>query len=181
MPRRRRLIGWLLALGLAAAALAVVPRAGADQAGPFTAGAADAYVASNTPATKLDTRELRARNGGSWALYPGDDVVDWMAWNTYNWANCARRTNDTWQSFQQTQQAMYAHLDAVGNAKPRMIGEYGSHDDPAMGSKEQWFRDVPAVLRLAMPKVKAVVYFDRVGAPVPGDPCNWIVDSSPQA
>ena len=118
---------------------------------------------------------------GSWALYPGDDVVDWMAWNTYNWANCAGRTNDTWRSFQQTQQGMYALLDAVGNAKPRMIGEYGSHDDPAMGSKEQWFRDVPAVLRLAMPKVKAVVYFDRVGAPVPGDPCNWIVDSSPQA
>jgi len=118
---------------------------------------------------------------GSWALYPGDDVVDWMAWNTYNWANCAGRTNDTWRGFQQTQQGMYALLDAVGNDKPRMIGEYGSHDDPAMGSKEQWLRDVPAVLRLAMPKVKAVVYFDGVGAPVPGDPCNWIVDSSPRA
>jgi hypothetical protein len=63
----------------------------------------------------------------------------------------------------------------------RHVVEHGSHDDPAMGGKEQWFRDVPAVLRLAMPKVKAVVYFDRVGAPVPGDPCNWIVDSSPQA
>jgi hypothetical protein len=33
---------------------------------------------------------------------------------------------------------------------------------------------------LATPKVKAVVYFDRVSTPAP-DPCNWIVDSSPQA
>jgi hypothetical protein len=118
---------------------------------------------------------------GSWALYPGDDVVDWVAWDAYNWANCAGRAGDTWRSFQQTQQAMYAHLDAVGNDKPRMIGEYGSHDEPAMGSKEQWLREIPDALRTAMPKVKAVVYFDRVGVPVPGDPCSWAVDSSPRA
>src|SRR6266545_1405262 len=364
MPRTRRLIGLQLALGLAAAALAVVPRAGADQAGPFTAGA-DAYVASNTPATNYNTRELRARNAGSqrvqsylqfdltgippwatnvrgtlrlhalaasqsgrvevrtsdpfdeatvtwstrpavhavqgsarvapgrtysidagpiagngleqlaltapsgqgaqlrfgssehadpakrpaltvtytapppvsdklvpregawWGSYPGQaagnvearealygrqvDVLhryhDWNdAWPTAEeqayaaqgrflfegwenrvfgggtvcWADVAGGAHDA-AIDAQAQQGMYALLDAVGNAKPRMIGEYGSHDDPAMGSKEQWFRDVPAVLRLAMPKVKAVVYFDRVGAPVPGDPCNWIVDSSPQA
>jgi hypothetical protein len=43
-----------------------------------------------------------------------------------------------------------------------MLGEYGSHDDPAMGSKEQWLRELPATLRTAMPKVKAVVYFDRL-------------------
>jgi hypothetical protein len=117
----------------------------------------------------------------SWAFYPGDDVVDWVAWDPYNWANCAGRANDTWRSFQQIAQGMYGHLDAVGNTKPRMLGEYGSHDDPAMGSKQQWFRDLPTVLRTAMPKLKAVVYFDRVGAPVPADPCSWVVDSSQQA
>ena len=118
---------------------------------------------------------------GSWAFYPGDDLVDWVAWDPYNWANCAGRANDGWRSFQQVAQAMYDHLDAVGNTKPRMVGEYGAHDDPAMGSKEQWFRDLPAVLRTAMPKVKAVVYFDRLATPVPGDPCAWAVDSSAQA
>jgi hypothetical protein len=50
-----------------------------------------------------------------------------------------------------------------------------------MGSKEQWLRDLPAMLRTAMPKVRAVVYFDRVATPVPGDPCAWLADSSPQA
>jgi hypothetical protein len=74
---------------------------------------------------------------------------------------------------------MYAHLDAVGNTKPRMLGEYGSHDDPALGSKEQWLRELPSTLRTAMPKVKAVVYFDRLGTPVPEDPCAWLADSSP--
>jgi hypothetical protein len=117
----------------------------------------------------------------SWALYPGDDVVDWVAWDPYNWANCAGRTRDTWRSLQQAAQAMYGWLDAVGSTKPRMLGEYGSHDDPALGSKEQWLREVPATLRTSMPKVKAVVYFDRLATPVPGDPCAWLADSSPQA
>jgi hypothetical protein len=116
----------------------------------------------------------------SWSFYPGDDVIDWVAWDPYNWANCAGR-NAGWRSFQQTAQAMYDYLDAVGNTKPRMIGEFGSHEDPALGSKEQWFRDLPAVLRTAMPKVKAVLYFDRPDTRFPDDPCHWIVDSSPQA
>ena len=69
---------------------------------------------------------------------------------------------------------MYAHLDAVGSTKPRMLGEYGSHDDPALGDKAQWLRDVPSALRTALPKVKAVVYFDRLATPVPGDACaGW--------
>ena len=76
---------------------------------------------------------------------------------------------------------MYAHLDAVGNTKPRMLSEYGSHEDPALGSKEQWLRDIPATLRTAMPKVRAVVYFDRVDARVPDDPCAWLADSSAAA
>jgi hypothetical protein len=117
----------------------------------------------------------------SWALYPGDDVVDWVAWDPYNWANCAGRTRDAWRSLQQAAQPMYAWLDAVGSAKPRMLGEYGSHDDPALGSKEQWLREVPATLRTSMPRVRAVVYFDRLATPVPGDPCAWLADSSPEA
>jgi hypothetical protein len=117
----------------------------------------------------------------SWALYPGDDVVDWVAWDPYNWANCAGRSRDDWRSFRQVAQPMYDHLDAVGNTKPRMLGEYGSHDNPAMGGKEQWLRDLPATLRTALPKVRAVVYFDRVDARAPGDPCVWLADSSAAA
>jgi len=117
----------------------------------------------------------------SWAFHPGDDVVDWVAWDPYNWANCAGRSRDRWRSLQQAARPMYAHLDAVGSAKPRMLGEFGSHDDPAMGSKERWLRDLPGTLRTAMPKLKAVVYFDRRATPVAGDPCAWLADSSPQA
>jgi hypothetical protein len=118
---------------------------------------------------------------GSWAFYPGDDVVDWVAWDPYNWANCAGRTRDAWRSLGQAAMPMYAHLDAVGNAKPRMLSEYGSHDDPALGSKERWLREIPATLRTDLPKLKAVVLFDRLATPVPGDPCAWLADSSPGA
>jgi hypothetical protein len=117
----------------------------------------------------------------SWAFYPGDDLVDWVAWDPYNWANCAGRSRDAWRGLHQAAQAMYAHLDAVGNTKPRMLGEYGSHEDPALGAKGRWLREVPTVLRTALPKLKAVVYFDRLRTPVPGDPCAWLVDSSPDA
>jgi hypothetical protein len=118
---------------------------------------------------------------GSWAFYPGDDVVDWVAWDPYNWANCAGRTRDRWRTLGQAARPMYDHLDAVGNAKPRMLAEYGSHDDPALGSKERWHREIPATLRTALPKLKAVVLFDRLATPVPGDPCAWLADSSPGA
>jgi hypothetical protein len=118
---------------------------------------------------------------GSWAFHPGDDVVDWVAWDPYNWANCAGRTRDRWRSLRQAARPMYDHLDAVGSTKPRMLGEFGSHDDPVLGSKEQWLRDLPSALRTALPKLKAVVYFDRRAIPVPGDPCVWLADSSPQA
>jgi hypothetical protein len=118
---------------------------------------------------------------GSWAFYPGDDVVDWVAWDPYNWANCAGRTRDAWRSFEQAARPMYAYLDAVGSTKPRMLSEYGSHDDPGLGSKERWLREIPATLETAMPKLKAVVLFDRLATPVPGDPCAWLVDSSPGA
>jgi hypothetical protein len=50
-----------------------------------------------------------------------------------------------------------------------------------MGSKEQWLRELPATLRRAMPKVKAVVCFDRLATPIPGDPCAWLADSSAEA
>ena len=39
----------------------------------------------------------------------------------------------------------------------------------------------PGDLRTALPKLKAVVLFDRLATPVPGDPCRWLVDSSPGA
>ncbi|HET8787111.1 MAG TPA: hypothetical protein VFO47_00005 [Actinomycetes bacterium] len=53
--------------------------------------------------------------------------------------------------------------------------------DPALGSKDRWLRDIPATLRTDLPKLKAVVLFDRLATPVPGDPCAWLVDSSPGA
>jgi hypothetical protein len=63
---------------------------------------------------------------------------------------------------------MYDHLDAVGNTKPRMLGEYGSHDDLALGSKDQWLREVPAALRTALPKVKGGGVLRPAGHPGPG-------------
>ncbi|HEX5880419.1 MAG TPA: hypothetical protein VF468_19205, partial [Actinomycetota bacterium] len=39
--------------------------------------------------------------------------------------------------------------------------------DPALGSKDRWLRDIPATLRTDLPKLEAVVLFDRLATPSP--------------
>jgi hypothetical protein len=115
----------------------------------------------------------------AYQFYPGDDVVDWIAWDSYNWANCAGRTGDAWRTFDSLVRNYYDYtVTRLGKTKPLMLGEYGTHDNPALGDKLQWFRDVPAVIQ-AYPRLKAIIYFDRIDARDPSDPCNWMFDITP--
>jgi hypothetical protein len=62
-----------------------------------------------------------------------------------------------------------------------MLSEYGSHDDPASAARTGGCATCRPPLRTRLPKLKAVVAFDRLATPVPGDPCAWLADSSPGA
>jgi hypothetical protein len=63
MAHARRFVSLLVVAGLAGAALAAGPGAGAEQLGPVTA-TQDAYGTSTAARAGYDTAELRARNGG---------------------------------------------------------------------------------------------------------------------
>jgi hypothetical protein len=110
-------------------------------------------------------------------LYPGDDVVDWIAWDPYNWYVC-RQTS--WKSFSAKVSGFYDWLTANGHAdKPFMLGEFGSPEHlTAAGAKGKWFRDALAALKAgSFPNLDALVYFDsnKTGE------CDWRVDSSAAA
>jgi beta-mannanase len=107
-------------------------------------------------------------------LYPGDDVVDWIGWDPYNWYRCH---NSSWISFADKIHHFYDWLMANGHAnKPFMLSEYGSREsdvDPL--AKGQWFKDELAAMKAGtFPNLKALLYFDSHPTE-----CDWRVDTSP--
>ena len=112
-------------------------------------------------------------------LYPGDDVVDWIAYDPYNWNGWGGHS--AWTSFSGVVQPFYAWLaanSAPGHAfssKPYMLAEYGSADnlsDPV--AREDWYRAIPALLQ-SLPNLKAVVYFDSSAD------ADWRFETTPQS
>jgi hypothetical protein len=104
-------------------------------------------------------------------LYPGDDVVDWIAWDPYNWGACR---GEAWASFWAVVKPFYDWLGASGHGdKPFMLGEYGTVDDPGQpGRKATWFNRQVSQLA-GFPNLRALVYFDR------NQDCDWRVGSAP--
>ena len=101
-------------------------------------------------------------------LYPGDDVVDWVAYDPYataypgfhdgNFSDLVNRApSATWPG-------MYAYLTKHHPGKPIMLAEWGVADDASSpGVKPDFFRKVPAGLD-RYPAIKAMVYFDSPNA-----------------
>jgi glycosyl hydrolase family 26 len=105
------------------------------------------------------------------AWYPGDDYVDWVGLDGYNWGTA--RPGSRWQSLLDVFGPSYARLTRLSD-RPVMIAETASAE--AGGDKAAWIRqglsrDVPE----RMPRVRAVVWFSR------DKETDWRVDSSPSS
>lgn len=123
-------------------------------------------------------------------LYPGDDVVDWVAWNPYNWHGCENHGNPRkWKTFEEVVSPFYDWLDEGGEDrpsrdKPLMLGEWGSEENDGATNSEQtkaeWLDDARRILPTRFPRLKAVVYFDTEGRRTDGSVqfCEWAIDSS---
>jgi hypothetical protein len=117
-------------------------------------------------------------------LYPGDDVIDWIAYDKYNRVDCDGQPG-AWVEFTDKVQPFYDWLRANGHAdKPFMLGEYGS-DEPLAGqpSKGSWFTRARDAMNGAgtggisrFPNLKALVYFDSDHTSSSG--CAWHINSS---
>ena len=102
-------------------------------------------------------------------FYPGDDVVDVVASDGYNWYACPGKS-DPWRSFTD----VFAAFHAFGqqHRKPMIIAEWGGHEDPATpGRKATWIDETSTQLK-QWPDIAAVLYFDADKG------CDRWVDSS---
>jgi chitodextrinase len=107
------------------------------------------------------------------AYYPGDDVIDWLAADGYNWYPC--RAGDPWKSFGEIFSTWRSWAVTNHPNKPLMIAETGTPEDPSDANrKAQWFTDMARTLQ-AWPEIKAVVYFN---ADSDSCPTRWL-DSTP--
>lgn len=103
-------------------------------------------------------------------FYPGDDVVDWIGANTYNYGSTAEGSR--WLSLR----ALVA--DFISWAAPRrkllMLAEFGCSEEPGQPArKADWLLEASSTLR-DLPEIRAAVYFT-----VPGS--ESAVDTSPQS
>ena len=102
------------------------------------------------------------------SYYPGDDYVDFIGSDGYNWY--PGRRGAPWDSFQQIFSG--TNTFAVAHHKPWMVVELGAQEDPAQaGRKGTWFKSILPTAR-SWPSLKAIIYFDTV------TDYAWIADSS---
>jgi len=107
------------------------------------------------------------------ALYPGDDVVDWVGWPAYNSFSCGGGTVP-WKTFSELIRPSYDGLVAQGRGnKPFFLTELACAEDPANAQrKAQWFSDVAQALPGGFPNLKLVVVHNSTSA------CTYRVGSS---
>jgi plastocyanin len=92
---------------------------------------------------------------GVWSdYYPGDQYVDALGADGYNWYLCG----GPWKPFSSIFAAF--HNVGVQVRKPMIIGEWATGEDPAdPNRKAQWITDALATVK-TWPDVKAIAYFD---------------------
>jgi hypothetical protein len=114
-------------------------------------------------------RDTRARALGPY--YPGDDVVDWLALDGYNWGRS--QSGSRWQTFDEVYADSYREVATLAPDKPVMVAEMGCAEEG--GDKAAWIREtfLDAVPN-RYPAVRAVAWFHDS----PRGHADWRVDSS---
>lgn len=98
--------------------------------------------------------------------FPGDEWVDYVALDGYNWGSASA----TWQSFEDIFSASYGLITQL-SAKPVIIAETGSSETG--GDKAAWIRSgFMSAIPQDFPRVAAVVWFNKWQVE------DWRLDSS---
>ncbi len=108
--------------------------------------------------------------------YPGDDVVDVIAVDAYNWFTCRATVKNPWNSLasliEKQRQFGLLHPD-----KPLWLAEFASVEDPATpGRRVQWITDAEALFQQpGYEQYQGVLYFDLKKQ------CDWRLEPVPDA
>jgi hypothetical protein len=121
---------------------------------------------------------LRGTRPKAAAFYPGDDEVDWVCFDAYDWPRPDGRPA---RSFAAIALEPYRYLVRHMPGKPIMIGEFGTVEDPTDPfAKARWLDAAATTIQRQMPELAALVYFDTV-AYENGRRIDWRLDSSAAA
>lgn len=108
--------------------------------------------------------------------YPGEEYVDWVAMDVFNYGEIIFGTDRRWMSFDELASPLYRELEAL--RKPIMIAEVGCSD--IGGSREVWYREMFAQVKKKFTKVKAVVLFENPSDRTSGIwEIDWSIRRSP--
>jgi beta-mannanase len=102
------------------------------------------------------------------SIYPGDAYVDWLCLDGYNWG-----TTQSWSSWESMRLVFERSVNALAalSSRPIMIGETGSSE--LGGDKARWILNGFAMLPTVLPRVEAVVWFNKAQ-----DGADWPIDTS---
>jgi mannan endo-1,4-beta-mannosidase len=109
-------------------------------------------------------------------LYPGDDYVEVVGFDSYNWSGIGgRMPMDAWR-------ATIAELKALtGSTKPIIVGETGvkaTGDPEDAAFRRTWLRDGFREAQATWRILQAIVYFDYDMTEVNGQP-DWRMSATP--
>jgi|GEM_PF-709423 len=122
--------------------------------------------------------ELDRRFPQNW--YPGDDWVDHIAADPYNWTSCRPGINNPWRSFEES---MTPVRDFALNHpdKGLIAAEFGSAEDfNDVDRKAEWVTQIRHLVRDPQWSQMHAVIAYNADHPEPGTECEWWVDSSPE-
>lgn len=103
--------------------------------------------------------------------YPGDDYVDVLAIDQYNWATC---NGSPWASFAEDTVGFVAFA-AAHPTEDTMVAEWGTVEDATLPDrKAQWITEAGEAMK-TWPNLVGAAYFDS------NVDCNWSVSSSPSS
>lgn len=110
--------------------------------------------------------------------YPGDDYVDIVAMDEYNWG--ASQSWSQWKSFNEMYWQLYSELINLYPAKTLIIGEFSSSEKG--GDKAKWIKDAFKTIKEKYPKIKAFVWHhvDNRQEVINNllENCDWRINSS---
>ena len=106
--------------------------------------------------------------------YPGDEYVDWVGMDGYNWGRNPVQP-DRWLSPEQELSPTLARLKAIAPGKPVCLCENASSEDG--GDKPAWIRNMLSTYLPQHPAIKAYVYFDW-NLEQNGGRFDWPIESS---
>lgn len=89
-------------------------------------------------------------------FYPGDDLVDVVAFSSFNWGDCSNWPK--WESYDQIFKPYLERMTAMAPQKPIFIAEMGTVAEG--GDKDQWIKEIFRNLA-EYPNFRGILYFNR--------------------